>query len=153
MKDVTTIFNPLTEKVALFLLYQEMVVSQASNDFPDQLIMLSSGLFIEGTTVQELTLTPGSLGGGRTHKQIINIGPYRGRQVPDAVGDHSLVDLWSHFHPHGQDVPLIHSPRGTESRQRTTFLREGHLVEPILKVEDGPEMVPMLSLEEVLNHW
>jgi hypothetical protein len=25
-------------------------------------------------------------------------------------------------------------------------------VEPILKVEDGPEMVPMLSLEEVLNH-
>ena len=72
--------------------------------------------------------------------------------MPDAVGDHSLVDLWSHFHPHRQHVPLIHSPRGTESRQRTTFLREGHLVEPIRKVEDGLEMVPMLSLEEVPNH-
>ena len=62
MKDVTTIFNPLTEKMALFLLHLEMVVSQASKPFPDQLIMLSYGLFIEGTTVQELTLTPGSLG-------------------------------------------------------------------------------------------
>ena len=36
--------------------------------------------------------------------------------------DHSLVDLWSHSHTHGQDVPLIHSPWGTESRQRKTFL-------------------------------
>ena len=71
--------------------------------------------------------------------------------MPDAVGDHSLVDLWSHFHPHGQDMPLIRSSRGTESRQRTTFRLEGHLMEPIPKVEDGPEMVSMLSLEEVLN--
>ena len=150
---MTTIFNPLTEKVAFFRLHLEMVVRQASKRFPDQLIMLSYGLFIKGTTVQELTLTPGSLGRGRTQKQIINIGPYRGGQVPDSVGDHRLVDLWSHFHPHGQDVPLIHFQRGTESRQRTTFLREGHLVEPILKVDDGPEMVRMLSLEEVLNDW
>ena len=72
--------------------------------------------------------------------------------MPDAVVDHFLVDLSSHSHPHGQEVPLIHSPGGTESRQRTTFLRNGHLVEPIPKVGDGPEMVPMLSLEEVLNH-
>ena len=64
MKDVTTTFNPLTEKVALFLLHLDMEVSQASKTFPDQLIMLSYGLFIEGTTVQELTLTPGSLQGG-----------------------------------------------------------------------------------------
>ena len=56
VKDVTTIFNSLTEKVALFLLHLEMVVRQASKMFPDQLIMLSSGLFIKGTTVQELTL-------------------------------------------------------------------------------------------------
>ena len=47
MKDVTTIFDPLTEKVALFLLHLEMVVSQASKKFPDQLIVLSYGLFIE----------------------------------------------------------------------------------------------------------
>ena len=71
--------------------------------------------------------------------------------MPDAVTDHSLVDLWSHFHPNWQDVPLIYSRMGTESRQRRTLLREGHLVEPIVKVEDGPEMVLMLSLEEVLN--
>ena len=112
VRNVTTIFNPLTEEVALFLLHLEMVVTQALKTFAGQLIMLSCGFFIEGATVQELTLTPRSLGGGRTHKQIINIGPYRGRQVPDAVDDHSLVDLWSHFHPHGQDVPLIHSVRG-----------------------------------------
>ena len=56
MKDVTRIFNPLTEKVALFLLHLEMVVSQASKRFPDQLIVPSYGLFIEGTTVQEPTL-------------------------------------------------------------------------------------------------
>ena len=143
MKDVATIFNPLTEKVAPFLLYLEVVVSQASKALPDQLIILSPGLLIEGTSVQELTLTPGSLGGGHTQKQTINIGPYRGRQVLDAVGDHSLVDMWSDFHPHGQDVPLIHSRRGTEGCQRMTVLREW--------VEDGSEMVPMLSLEEVLN--
>ena len=63
MKDVTTIFNPLTEKVALFLLHLGMVVSQASNLFPDQLIMLSYGLFFEGTTVQE-PLPLEALGGG-----------------------------------------------------------------------------------------
>ena len=61
VKDVTTTFNPLTEEMALFLLHLEMVVSQASKKFPDQLIMLRYGLFIESTTVQELTLTPGSL--------------------------------------------------------------------------------------------
>ena len=72
--------------------------------------------------------------------------------MPDAVADFFLVHLWSDFHPHGQDLPLINSPRGTETCQRATFLREGHLVKPILKVEDGPEMVPMPSLEEVLKH-
>ena len=141
----------MTKKVTLSLLHLELVVSQVSKRFPDQLIMLGSGFSIEGTTVQELTLSPGILRGGCTHKQIINIGAYRGRQVSDAVGDHSLVYLWTHFHPHWQDVPLKHSPRGTESRQRTTFLRVGHLVEPIFKVEDDPEMVPMRFLEEVLN--
>ena len=74
MKDVTTLFNPLTAKVALFLLHLGMVVRQAPKMFLDQLIMLSYGLVIEGTTVKELTLTPGSLGGGCTHKQTINIG-------------------------------------------------------------------------------
>ena len=58
MKGVTRIFNPLTERVALFLRHLGMVVGQASKTFPDQLIVLSYGLFIEGTTVQELTLTP-----------------------------------------------------------------------------------------------
>ena len=89
-------------------------------------------------------------GGGRTKTQIINIGPYRG--VPDALSDHSLVHLGSNFHAHGQEVPLIHSQRGTESRQRTTFLHEGHLVEPIPKGQDVPEMVPMLLREEVLKY-
>ena len=60
VKDVTTIFNSLTEKVALFLHYLEMVVSQAWKQFPDKLIMLSYGLLVKGTTVQELTLPPGS---------------------------------------------------------------------------------------------
>ena len=67
------------------------------------------------------------------------------------MGDHSLVHLWSLIHPDGQDVPLIHSPRGTESCTRTTLLREGHLLEPVLMVEECPEMVPMLWLEEPLN--
>ena len=58
MKDVTTIFNPLTEKMALFVLHLGMVVSQASEQFPDQLTMFRYGLSIEGTTVQKLTLTP-----------------------------------------------------------------------------------------------
>ena len=56
MKNVTTIFDPLTQKVALFLLHLDMVVSQASKMFPDRLIMLGYGLFIESTTVQELAL-------------------------------------------------------------------------------------------------
>ena len=51
VNDLTIIFIPLTEKVALFLLHQEMAVSQASKKLPGQLIMLSYGLFIEGTTV------------------------------------------------------------------------------------------------------
>ena len=55
---MTTLFKPLTEKVALFLLPLKMLVSQASTTFPDQLTMLSYGVFIEGTTVQERTLTP-----------------------------------------------------------------------------------------------
>ena len=145
MKDVTTLFHLMTEKQALFLLQVEMVVSKASKKPPDLLIMLSYGLFIESTTVQDPTLIPGSLGRGRTHKQMANIGPYRGGQVPNAVCDHSLVDLCSHIQPHGQDVPLMHSSQDTKSRQRTSSFPEGHLVEPIFKVEDGPEMIPMLS--------
>ena len=48
--DVATMFNPLTENLALFLLHLE-VFSQLSEKVPDGPIMLSYGLFIEGTTV------------------------------------------------------------------------------------------------------
>ena len=50
-------------------------------------------------------------------------------------------------------APLLDSSRGTESRQQTTFLDQGSLVEPILKVEHGSEMVFMLLLKELLNDW
>ena len=93
VKDVTTISNALTQRVALLLLHLGMVVSEASNKVPDQVMMLNYGTFIEGTTVQELSLTPGRLGGGCTHKQIFNTAPYQGGHVPDAVSEHSLVVL------------------------------------------------------------
>ena len=64
VKDVTTILGPLTEKVEYFPLHLEIVVVQAWKILPDQVIIPGYGLFIESTTVQELTVTPRSLGGG-----------------------------------------------------------------------------------------
>ena len=104
--------------------------------------MIRYGLYIEGATVEKLIFTPGNFGRGRTHKQVVHICPYRQRNVRDAMVNHPLVDPSSHFEPHGQGASVVHSPQGTETRQRITALREGHLVEPILKIEDVQRWLP-----------
>ena len=104
-----------------------------------------------GMRIEEFPFTTAS--GSRAYYNVIYVGSDMGFKEANTAADNTLKRLWPNHNPHGQDPPLKCPCRSAKGDKVPAVLQQGHLVEAIVQIQKGPEMVSSLPLEKVFDHW